>query len=210
MQHRRVQGLLLNLLVPGVEDRLQAIPHLHQPAGSDLHLQVEVEDLHDLRERVAQPVVQPGRQHQHMVAQRRAGQSVGNRLARLASGTWGTSRDGSYARSLPAECPECLRYSGCGFRCSVADDHHNPGSDWPDASCDGRCGRAVFAASPDVPAWLLGAVCGVCRAASGMAASCPKAWKASRATGRPPAACCSASRLVRSNRAKTTASGPCE
>ena len=33
VKHRRLQGFLLNLLVPGVKNRLQPIPHLHQPAG---------------------------------------------------------------------------------------------------------------------------------------------------------------------------------
>ncbi len=78
VKHGRSQRFLLNLLVPGVKNRLQAIPHLHQPAGRELHLQMEVEDLDDLRERVAQAVVQPGRKHQHAVAQRAAGQGVGH------------------------------------------------------------------------------------------------------------------------------------
>ena len=39
---------------------------------------MKVEDLHDLRERVAQAVVQPGRPNHHAVAERRAGQRVGD------------------------------------------------------------------------------------------------------------------------------------
>ena len=88
VKHCRMQGFPLNLLVPGIQYRLQAIPHLCQAAGRDLHLQVEVEHLHDLRERVAQGVVQPGRQHQHAVAERAAGQGVGHDRLDLHLTAW--------------------------------------------------------------------------------------------------------------------------
>ena len=78
MQHRRLQGFPLNLFVPGKQNPLQSIPHLHQTARRDLQLQVKVEDFHDLRQRVAQRIVQPGRKHQDAIAQRRFRQGVGH------------------------------------------------------------------------------------------------------------------------------------
>ena len=79
MQHGGAEGLGLDLLVPGEQDLLESVPHLDQRAGRQLQPQVEVEDFDDLGQRVAQGVVQPGRQHQDAQAQRRAGQGVGHR-----------------------------------------------------------------------------------------------------------------------------------
>ena len=76
VKHGRSQGFLLDLLIPGVKDRLQPIPHSDQAAGRDLHLQMELEHLDNLRERVAQGVVEPGRKHQHAIAQSSLWQSV--------------------------------------------------------------------------------------------------------------------------------------
>jgi len=74
----RPQGLAANLLVPGGEDGRQPIPHPQQPAGRELELQVEIEHLDNLRECVAQTVVQPGTEHQHPVAQHGSGQGIGD------------------------------------------------------------------------------------------------------------------------------------
>ena len=69
VKYRRLQGFFSNLLVPSKEDFLQSIPHLHQAAFADLQLQMKVEDLDDLRQRIAQGVVQPSRKHQHAETQ---------------------------------------------------------------------------------------------------------------------------------------------
>ena len=78
MQDGRVQRFLLNLFVPAVQQLLQPLPHLHQTAGSDLELQVKVEHLDDLRERVPQGVMQPRRERQHAIAQQAPRQSGGH------------------------------------------------------------------------------------------------------------------------------------
>ena len=70
MKHRGLQSFFSNLFVPNKEDFLQSIPHLHQTALADLQLQMEVEDLDDLRQGIAQGVVQPRGKHQHAEAQR--------------------------------------------------------------------------------------------------------------------------------------------
>ena len=78
VQHGRIEGLSANLLVPRVKNCRQPIPHLQQSTRTELHLQMEVEDFDDLRERVAQGIVQPGAEHQHPISQCGARQSVGN------------------------------------------------------------------------------------------------------------------------------------
>ena len=78
MQHGRPQGFRLDLLVPREEGFLQATPHVQQTARGELHLNVVVEDLDNLREGVAQPVVHPGGHRAGAVAQRRSRQGVGN------------------------------------------------------------------------------------------------------------------------------------
>ncbi len=81
VEHRRVQRFLVNGLVPRQENLRQPAPHVQQPARRDLEKQVEIEDLHDLRKRVAQHIVQPRAEDQHPVAQGRARQ--GRRHNRL-------------------------------------------------------------------------------------------------------------------------------
>ena len=72
-----VEDHLMDLLVPSEQDVGQPVPHLDQPAGGDLHPQVEVERLDDLADRQALQKVQQRRQNQRAVAQRTPRQDVG-------------------------------------------------------------------------------------------------------------------------------------
>ena len=78
VQDCRVQRVALDLLVPGIEHFLQPVPHLQQPAAGEPELEVETEHIDDLRQRVAQGVVQPSGEHQHAMPQGRAAQRVGH------------------------------------------------------------------------------------------------------------------------------------
>jgi len=88
VKHCRRQGFPLNLLVPGIQCRRQVISNLCQFARRDISLQVEVEHLLDLRQRVAQGVMSTGPQHHHTVAGRAAGQGVGQDQLDLRLTAW--------------------------------------------------------------------------------------------------------------------------
>lgn len=62
VQPGRLHGLLMQLLIPGEDRFLQSIPHLNQAAGRDFQLHMEIENVHDLIQRVAKGVVLPGTQ----------------------------------------------------------------------------------------------------------------------------------------------------
>ena len=78
VQHGGFQGFRLDLFVPGKKSILKASPKVHQPAAGQLHLQMIVEDVDDLRNRVAQGVVHPTGHHRRAVAQGSPRQGVGN------------------------------------------------------------------------------------------------------------------------------------
>jgi len=78
VQHGGFQGFRLDLFVPGKESILKALPKVHQPAAGQFHLQMIVEDIDNLRNRVAQAVVHPGGHHCRAVAHGTPRQGVGN------------------------------------------------------------------------------------------------------------------------------------
>ena len=78
MKNGRISCLSLDFQIPSKEDRLEAIPHLDQTAGSYLESEMMIEDGDDLRECVAQAVMQPGREYQRAIAERGTGQCLGN------------------------------------------------------------------------------------------------------------------------------------
>ena len=78
MQHSGFQGFRLDLFVPGKKSVLKALPKVHQPAAGQLHLQVVVENIDNLRNRVAQAIVHPGGHHCRAVADGSPRQGVGN------------------------------------------------------------------------------------------------------------------------------------
>ena len=78
LEHGALQGSGLDLEVPGEEDLPQPMPDRDQAAGGELELEMEVEDIDDLRQRGAQQIVQPGREDHDPQPDRRSGQGIGH------------------------------------------------------------------------------------------------------------------------------------
>jgi len=76
VQFATSQTFLMNLLVPGVQQVGQAMPHLHQAARRHLHSQVKVERVDDLADRQPLQEVQHRREHQRTITQRASRQHV--------------------------------------------------------------------------------------------------------------------------------------
>ena len=117
MQHGGVQCLRLNLFVPGKERLLQAPPEMHQSAAGQLHLQMIVEDIDDLGNRVAQAVVHPRGHDGGAAAQPCSGQGVGNlRFHQLLAARapvamdrmFGHDRSDSLGNVFDVTLPRCL------------------------------------------------------------------------------------------------------
>ncbi len=78
VQDGALEGAVGDLVVPRDEDIGQAMPGLDQPAGADLELQMGVEDLGDLRDGVAEAVVEPGGEGHDAMSELSLGHGVGN------------------------------------------------------------------------------------------------------------------------------------
>ena len=74
VEYGRIQRFLLDGLVPRIENLCQTAPHLQQSARRHLEGQMKVEHFDNLREGIAQGIVQPRAEDQHAIAQRRARQ----------------------------------------------------------------------------------------------------------------------------------------
>ena len=91
--------------------------------------------------------MQPGRKHQHAVAQRRAGQGVGHRRLDLLPALRAPVAMDRMLGHFRLNVRNVFGITGAGFLRTASIDHHNPGNDRPDARPASRSARVGVAAS---------------------------------------------------------------
>jgi len=79
VQHASLLDLFANALIPRQQHLRQPLPGIHRAAGGELEVEMMIQHREQLRDRHAQPVVQPSRQRHHPMAQFGFGHGVGNR-----------------------------------------------------------------------------------------------------------------------------------